>query len=116
MIKAYANNIFTHDGQSDVKGFAAEILENQAKIAAVPELIVIAGYHGDTQGDWDHDFDAADIADTKIIAERFRNAKIEWVKGFGMTDEAIKIAFGRGNVFFTWCDSDTKIRSVMGIK
>lgn len=116
MIKAYVNNIFTHDGQSTVKEFGAEIMKDQAIIASVPQLMVIAGYHGDMQGNWDHDFDADEMADTQKIAEKFGNAKIEWVKGPGMTDEEIKLAFGRGNVFFTWCDSDKKIRSVMDIK
>lgn len=115
MIKAYANNIFTHDGQSTVQEFGTEIMDDHAIISAVPELIVIAGYHGNTQGEWDHDFNVDEMAHTKKVSDGFRNATIEWVKGTGMTDEAIKSAFGRGNVFFTWCDSDIKIRRVMGM-
>lgn len=115
MIKAYANNIFTHDGQSTVQEFGTEIMKNHKMIASVPKLIVIAGYHGNTQGDWDHDFDSEELAETQKFAKEFDNAKIEWVKGKGMSDAEIKLAFDRGNVFFTWCDSDRKIKSVMGI-
>jgi hypothetical protein len=115
MIKAYANNIFTHDGQSTVQEFGKEIMDSYKMIAAVPDLIVIAGYHGNTQGDWDHDFNAEDITETQEIAKKFGNAKVEWIEGHGMTEVDIKLAFERGNVFFTWCDSDKKIRSVMGI-
>lgn len=48
-------------------------------IAAVKDLTVYAGYHGDTSGKWDHDFDAAEIAETEKIKVVFRktNPKTE---------------------------------------
>lgn len=115
MIKKYNKNVFTHDGQSTVNEFGQEIIKSKDELIAVKNLIVYAGYHGDTDGEWDHDFDASEVAATKKIGELFPNATIKWIKDSGLSNNEIKNAFNNGNVFFTWCDSDTKVKKVMGI-
>jgi len=116
MIIEYPNHVFTHAGQTDVTGFGKEILADKAKIEAVKGLIVYVGYHGDVNGNWDHDFDADDDEQTITMGKLFPNAKLIWVKGHGVSDDDIKAAFKKGSVFFTWCDSDAKIKTVMEIK
>lgn len=114
MIKEYENNVLTHIGQTSVDGFGEEIMDMKATIAAVQNLIVYAGYHGDVYGNWDHDFTESELATTKNIATAFPNAQLILTSNPGLSDEAIKAAVLRGNVFFTWCDSDAKIKTVMG--
>lgn len=114
MIHEYANNVFTHEGQSTVVEFGQEIMDSKAKIAAVQGLVVYAGYHGDTKGNWDHDFDEPEIETTMQIAAEFPNADVRLVKKPGLSEQQIRDAVARGNVFFTWCDSDAKVKAVMG--
>lgn len=114
MIKTYENNVLTHIGQTSVDGFGQEIMDMKAAIAAIPDLIVYAGYHGDDIGNWDHDFDDEELATTKNIATAFPNSQLILVSNPGLSDDEIRAAVARGNVFFTWCDSDAKIKAVMG--
>ena len=60
MIKQYVGNIFTHDKQSTVKGFALELPPVAAALRSVsPTLTVIYGYHGaDPTGNWIRNFTA----------------------------------------------------------
>ena len=107
--------VFTHDGQSTVEDFGQEILAKKDDISAVSDLTVYVGYHGDDKGEFHHDFDKDDDEQTEVIAKIFGNATLEWVRDPGMTDDEIKAAVKSGNVFFTWCDSDSKIKSVFGL-
>jgi len=116
MIREYAKNVFTHEGQSTVEDFGKEIMKMASKIGAVTGLTVYVGYHGDQFGNWHHDFDKSEDAEAQKIGDNFPNAKLVWCRKPGLDDIAIKDAFNKGNVFFTWCDSDAKIKSVMGIK
>ncbi|MGL1957295.1 MAG: hypothetical protein OCD00_08265 [Colwellia sp.] len=114
MIHKYENNVFTHGGQTSVAGFGEEIMAMQADIAAVEGLVVYAGYHGDLVGDWDHDFTSAELVTTDGIATAFPNIQLVLVQNPGLSDDEIRVAVEKGNVFFTWCDSDAKIKAVMG--
>lgn len=117
MIKQYANNVFTHEGQSTVVDFGQEINTQPIKgiIEKVNNLKVYTGYHGTTKGDWDHDFNEQENFNTKQLANIFPNATLIWYTKPGMTDEEIRKAYNTGSAFFTWCDSDKKIRKVMEI-
>lgn len=114
MIIKYANNVFTHEGQSTVKDFGDEIMKAKDKLlAAKPELKVYAGYHGDLNGEFHHEFTDDEWKLTEQIAKAFSNVKLIRVKHPGMTEDDIKSAVKAGNVFFTWCDSDKKVYELM---
>ncbi|WP_028888891.1 hypothetical protein [Tenacibaculum ovolyticum] len=118
MIIQYANNVFTHDGQSTVVEFGKEINTQPIKgeIEKVDHLKVYTGYHGTApQGNWCRDFDSQEKLVTEQIAKLFPKAKLEWYIKPGMTDQEIRDAYNAGAAFFTWCDSNNKIKSVMGI-
>ncbi|MEW6982677.1 hypothetical protein AAD001_08500 [Colwelliaceae bacterium 6471] len=113
MIHEYDNNVFTHEGQCTVDEFRKEIFASKEMIAAVQGLVVYAGYHGDTKGNWDHDFDETEIEKTMQSAAEFPNADVRLIKEPGLSEQQIRDAVARGNVFFTWCDSDAKVKAVM---
>ena len=113
-IYRYQGDVFTHVGQTTVVGFGAEIMGAQTALKKPISLAVYVGYHGDAHGTWDHDFDAQEDADTKNIGLLFPNANLIWVRKPGMTDDAIRNAVKAGNVFFTWCDADAKVTTVLG--
>ena len=113
MIYIYDNNVITHEGQTTVDDFGLEIMAKQDDISAVKDLVVYAGYHGDQAGDWDHDFTSEELVATNNIASAFPNAQLCLVSKPGLSDLEIKKAVAKGNVFFTWCDSDAKIKAVM---
>lgn len=113
MIYKYKNNVFTHGGQTSVDGFGIEIMQNKNDIAAVNDLVVYAGYHGDSNGEWVQDFNKEEIAKTQEIANQFSNVELILKFGSGLSEEEIKAAVNNGNVFFTWCDSDRKVKNVM---
>ncbi|OEE67327.1 hypothetical protein A1OO_16370 [Enterovibrio norvegicus FF-33] len=116
-IHIYRNNIITHEGQSTVDDFITEIQAKFDEINEVENLTVYSGYHGDENGDWFIDFDDQEVADTKKLATNFKKASVFFISKKASTllsDEDIKSACKKGNVFFTWCDSDTKIKSIMG--
>lgn len=114
MIYRYENNVFTHEGQTSVDGFGEEIIAKKAEIASVEDLVVYAGYHGDEAGNWHHDFTSEELVTTNGIAKAFPNIQLVLVQNPGLSDDEIKAAVEKGNVFFTWCDSDAKIKAVMG--
>lgn len=114
MIHRYDNNIFTHEGQTSVEGFGQEIMAMKVDIASVKDLVVYAGYHGDDDGNWHHDFNSEELATTNDIAVAFPNAQLSLVFKPGLSNDEIRAAVKKGNVFFTWCDSDAKIKAVMG--
>ena len=117
MIKQYVGNIFTHDGQCTVKGFALELpLVKSALRSVSPTLTVIYGYHGTGTGNWDRNFTYAERTDAANIAKLFKNASLDLRVQPGMNDSEIQNAVAKGNVFFTWCDSDTRVKTAMGGK
>jgi len=118
MIKQYVGNIFTHDGQSTVKGFAKELPPVKSALLSVsPTLTVIYGYHGDDPtGNWIRNFDDAEKKEAAKIAALFKNASLVLRVQPGMNNSEIQNAVAKGNVFFTWCDSDTRVKTAMGGK
>lgn len=113
-IHKYTGEIFTHGGQTTVDGFGIEIATNFGELLKVSKLVVYAGYHGNTSGDWCRDFTHSEVMKTMRIKRHFAHAILRLVKKPGMTDLEIRNAVERGRVFFTWCDSDNKVKAVMG--
>jgi hypothetical protein len=113
MIAQYANNVFTHGGQTDVTGFGAEVSKAYIALDAVTDLTVYIGYHGTFTGHYSHDFSSVDMTQALKIAKAFKKATLVTRTTCGLTDLEIERAVNRGNVFFTWCDSDTRVNDVM---
>ena len=117
MIKQYVGNIFTHDGQCSVKDFALELPPVASALLSVsPTLTVIYGYHGTFTGNWDHNFTIPERKEAVKIAALFKNASLVLRVQPGMNDSEIQNAVAKGNVFFTWCDSDKRVKTAMGGK
>ena len=113
-IHKYTGDIFTHGGQTSVSGFGNEIAAKFSDLRKVNKLVVYAGYHGNTSGYWCRDFNHLEVMKTMGIKRQFPHAILRLVKKPGMTDLEIRNAVQRGRVFFTWCDSDNKVKAVMG--
>ena len=109
----YQGDVFTHEGQTSVHEFGIEILAARAALAKPISLTVYVGYHGNKNGAWFKNFDATEDAETASIGNVFPNAKLVQVRGPGMSATAIQDAVKAGKVFFTWCDSDTRVNAVM---
>ncbi len=117
-IVQYQGNIFTHDGQCpgpDQFPFKPVI---SALKAVKPKLTVIYGYHGDKSGNWIRNFT---INERKRVVEiikeqKFTNAELELRVQPGLCDMEIRNEVARRNVLFTWCDSDKRVKKVMGGK
>lgn len=117
MVKQYVGNIFTHAGQSTVKGFAKELTPVASALGSVPKLEVIYGYHGDDPtGDWIRNFTPDERKIAEKIAAKFKNASLVLRVQPGMNSAEIQNAVAKGNVFFTWCDSDNRVKKAMGAK
>ena len=124
-IKRYANNVFTNDGQSDVSGFAAKLTQdvraalNSAGSLEQP-LQVYAGYHGTAAdamqpaGNFLKAFDQQEMEQVAQMATQFINIQLCEIQE-NMSDQAIQDAVARGNVFFTWCDSNARVKRLMGV-
>lgn len=112
-VKQYQNNVFTNQGQSDVKGFADKLAKAADALKSVTGLDVYVGYHADIDGQWCINFDSAEKGDVVNMAQSFPNANLIWLNA-ALPDSDIKKAVAKGNVLFTWCDSDTKVKSLMG--
>jgi hypothetical protein len=112
---AYGHTILTNDGQSDVWGFAGKLRRAKAFIQGIEDLDVYVGYHGDGQGEFSHAFNRQELLAVAGMAEDFPKAHLN-VVATGMRNYAILAAAMNGDVLFTWCDSDTKIKAVLGDK
>ena len=111
----YEGNVFTNDGQSTVKEFGVKLSAVKADLGLVPGLKVYYGYHGKNTGEWDRNFADWELKLGANMATAFKNAKLFEVSGPpGMSDPEIQNAVAKGNVLFTWCDSDTRVKKVMG--
>jgi hypothetical protein len=109
----YANRVFTNDGQSTVAGFAAKLAAAAVAITAAGAIRVYVGYHGDLSGGFFQRFNAGEMAAVHGMAGLFPMATL-YELAVEMTDLEIREAVNGGDVFFTWCDSDTRVRRVMG--
>jgi hypothetical protein len=113
----YKDHVFTNKGQSTVKEFAVKLAKAADALKAVDGLTVYVGHHGDTSGNWCADFDSHEKGDVTNMAALFPKAELKWLeKSTALTNDKIKEAVAKGKVFFTWCDSDTKVKGAAGDK
>jgi len=103
-------NIFTHAGQSDVKGFIKEIEGAISYIKRLKKITVYVGVHGDVQGNFDRNFGEEEMKDTKKMVKDLPNVVLRELKDDILTKERMKTACDNGFVFFTWCDSDKTLK------
>jgi hypothetical protein len=108
----YANKVFTNAGQSTVADFEAKLVPAAGAIRAAGALEVYVGYHGDTSGNFDRLFSAAEMTGVRTMRLSFSDAQLIELNA-EMSGAAIDAAVRAGRVFFTWCDSDTRVRAVM---
>jgi hypothetical protein len=109
----YANYVFTNDGQSDVPGFEAKLIPAAGAIRAAGILDVYVGYHGDGTGRFDRRFAGWEMTAVRFMRLSFSDARLIRLDA-EMSSFDIHNAVNAGRVFFTWCDSDTRVRAVMG--
>lgn len=115
MIIQYEGNVFTHGGQTTVKDFGDEVKAASEDLKKVPKpLNVYFGYHGTKpDGEWFKDFDIDEMNMARGIAQMFANVTPKEVTKRGMTDKEITDAVENGKVFFTWCDSNNRVKKAM---
>ncbi|WCM54090.1 hypothetical protein OH720_14135 [Pseudomonas sp. WJP1] len=110
-IVRYEKNVFTNDGQTDVDGFTPKLEKVKELIKNAGAITVYYGFHGNTDGEFDRKFDAEELQKSLGIARAFPGATMVQVDG---PDDS-KIAYDKhnenGQVLFTWCDSDTYIKT-----
>ncbi|RXJ68243.1 hypothetical protein CRV08_08295 [Halarcobacter ebronensis] len=107
----YKNNIFTHDGQSDVDGFIEEIKGVLSIIRQIENFTVYAGVHGNTNGAFDHNFSEEEWAATNEMANSLRNVTLIELTDNVLSKDEMRRACENGSVFFTWCDSDKTLEN-----
>jgi hypothetical protein len=110
-IVRYAKNVFTNDGQTDVDGFTPKLKKVKEYIKEAGPITVYYGFHGNAEGEFDRKFDADELQKSLGIAQSFPDATM--VEVIGPDDP--KIDYDKhnkeGQVLFTWCDSDTYIKT-----
>jgi hypothetical protein len=111
-IRQYQNNVFTNAGSGSVDDFEEELAKAEDDLAKVEPLDVYAGYHGDGKGDWCKDFTNPERVKVRDKTAEFRRAQLHWLDRT-MTDDEVLAAVKKGKVFFTWCNSDTRVTSIM---
>jgi hypothetical protein len=109
----YKSNVFTNQGQGTVKEFEEKLKKVADTLRKIPDLKVYVGYHADPNGLWCVNFDTAEQGDVLQMAALFPKAKLTWLSK-DLSDDEIRNAVKAGNVFFTWCDSDKRVKAVMG--
>jgi hypothetical protein len=109
----YDNYVFTNDGQSSVAEFEAKLIPAASAIRAAGALTVIVGYHGDQSGVFAARFSPMEMQAVRWMRLSFSDATLR-VLDADMSGGDIDNAVRAGRVFFTWCDSDTRVRNVMG--
>lgn len=107
----YPKNVFTNDGQSDVKGFAPKLVAMTKQIKAAGKITVYYGFHGTEEGEFSHLFDTDELQESLMIAKEFPDAIMVQINS--PTDSKIdyKAHNENGQVLFTWCDSDRYIKT-----
>lgn len=90
-----------------------DIAQVKDKIAAIEELRVIYGYHGDTNGEFCKLFELAENNSARTFGTTFKDVIMVHVTQ-GLTDQEIRDYCQAGRVFFTWCDSDRRGATHMG--
>lgn len=113
-IKQYANNVFTNDGQTNVLGILPKLVAAKTALNAVAGLKVYVGYHGNENGRFSHPFNDAEMAQVEKMQELMFPLSKLMPLSQEMSADAIRAAVTEGNVFFTWCDSNTYVTSLMG--
>lgn len=113
-IKQYANNVFTNDGQTDVPGILPKLVAAKTALNAVAGLKVYVGYHGNEIGRFFQLFDDAEMDQVREMQALMFPHSILMPLSQEISADAIRVAVDEGNVFFTWCDSNTYVTSLMG--
>ena len=134
MLCLYPRRIITNNSKSPTAVVAMQIRAAQQTLLAIPDLIVVTGYHGDAVGNLDVPFNIVDMSLMFDFATTFPNAYLMIFNAeFDPTGVPPNLAhrtevsndpfcgqnhifdyFQRGCVFFTWCNSDTRVRAVLG--
>ena len=110
-IVRYEKNVFTNDGQTDVDGFTPKLEKVKELIKNAGAITVYYGFHGNTEGEFDRKFEPDELQKSLGIARSFPGATMVQVDG----PDDPKIDYVKhnenGQVLFTWCDSDTYIKT-----
>lgn len=102
----------TNDSTSDVTGIGKAILSQKTMIGGVPDLVVIAGYHGDSSGNFSGAFTTKERQEVDDLAKNFSNVKTLLKPSAGLDDDAMRKWIKAENIFFTWCYSDKRIANL----
>jgi hypothetical protein len=111
------NKVITKSGSDSVSTTGASILGNNGlngmlRSASHRRWHVYAGYHGDGIGRFHEAFDVNEMAVVNKIAAIYQNILLKHIP-VEMTDDEIVAAAKASNVFFTWCDSNTRVSHVL---
>ena len=110
-IVRYKKNVFTNDVQTDVDGFMPKLEKVKELIKDAGAITVYYGFHGNTEGEFDRKFEADELQKSLGISRSFPGATMVQVDG----PDDPKIDYVKhnenGQVLFTWCDSDTYIKT-----
>lgn len=110
----YAGQVYTNEGQGTVLEFAAKLTPFATELKSIPGLIVYVGVHGTNTGSFDHNFDDNEINAAKGFLSQYKYCSPIWLRDRIATDNEIIRSLRLGRVLYTWCDSDSKVRGVMG--
>lgn len=110
-IVQYAKNVFTNDGQTDVDGFMPKLEKIKEQIKKAGAITVYYGFHGNTDGEFDRKFDKDELRKSLEVAHFFPGATMVEVDGPDDSKINYKKHNEEGQVLFTWCDSDTYIKT-----
>jgi hypothetical protein len=109
----YANRVFTNEGQGTVQEFGTKLALAEVAVQKAGNITVYVGYHADTDGRFVEEHDGDEAEAVQGMSARFPLATLHRLD-VEMPDEDIRQAVDAGGVFFTWCDSDTRVKTIMG--
>src|SRR5215475_7373485 len=113
MIRQYQNNVFTNQGDCTVEEFDDKLAKAEDDLNLIEGLVVYVGFHGDGNGNWGKGFNGAEKRLVVGMTAGYKHRpKLEWLEAL-LTDEQIVAVVRKGKVLFSWCNSDTKVPSVM---
>jgi hypothetical protein len=106
------NTTLTNDSTSDVDGITKEIFLEYNMVSGVKDLVVFAGYHGDTTGHFAGAFTADELKKVDQFVIAFKNVISLQKPTSGLSDDEMRQQIKDNNVFFTWCFADRRIGSL----
>lgn len=117
------NKVITKTGQGDVGGFMDDLLADAELLKILQSIhyrkwTVVVGYHGDENGNWDRAFDEDEMKNARLMGQRFNNVALHETHTMtkGLSDLEITNFAKDGNVFFTWCDANRRVKALLGHK